>query len=63
MAKSCPRGEGEFCLVASIGHPLCPTRDGGCKVADPAAAYAEAYDRAITQIYRAWRRRLREARG
>ncbi|MFY9291639.1 MAG: hypothetical protein WAP03_13210 [Methylorubrum rhodinum] len=61
--SGCPRDEGGFCLVAQIGHRHCPTREGGCTVTDPQAAYAEAYDAAITRIFADWRRRLGIAGG
>lgn len=60
-ATPCPRDAGGFCLVAQIGHRLCPTPAGGCAVTDGQAAYAEAYDAAITSIFEAWRQRLPQA--
>lgn len=57
MAQNCPRDMHGFCLVVQLGHPNCPARDGTCGVRDGRAAYDEAYDRAITRVYRAWRRR------
>lgn len=60
-ATPCPRDNGGFCLVAQIGHRLCPTAAGGCAVTDGQAAYAEAYDAAITRIFQAWRRRTSPA--
>lgn len=61
--STCPRDEGGFCRVAMIGHRRCPTRDGGCAVQDPQAAYGQVYDAAITRIFADWRRRLGIAGG
>ena len=62
MAKTCPRDHGGFCRIALIGHRLCPTADGGCRVTDPDAVWEELRQRAIAKLSAKVRRLKREAR-